>query len=145
MFNRNFINRIVSSNVIKNENISTLIMCLPENKRENALAILTGDATLHYTDPNMVAVEMDEKKEFVKFGDITPDYLEGKIRVCVYYKYEDNNWYQSPELTGDYRNYKQESGGYIYPKSTMKETADHKTFSLEDWNNGVICFSKGLF
>lgn len=104
MRNFNLIKAFVSSTMLSVNkdsiitNVCTLIQTLPEEVRENALAILSGNAELTFRPVEQVEIisKNPESRCDVRFdGQPTVDFLNGNVRCEIKYTDVQVRWYVS--------------------------------------------------
>lgn len=121
------------------DNLPKLIMCLEENVRENALAILSGQTILTCLDADMVSVNYTNKYNNVEIKSYTPDYLAGCVNATIKYDKQVTKYVRDPERMDDSSSWKHDD--YVIPVELWDQDRQAiRSFPLEEWNSGHIEF-----
>lgn len=150
MQNFNLIKRLLSTyaNCVETpvftDRVATLIQSLPEADRENALAIITGDAVLTMRPVDMVEVTCnDQNYTIVEIRSADPNFLQGTVNVRIKYTKMDTRWYKTEEdATNEvnWRGYKNED--YTIARPYKYESDTEIRFSLAEWNTGKVVWKR---
>lgn len=150
MQNFNLIKRLLSTyaNCVETpvfaDRVATLIQSLPEEDRENALAIITGDAVLTMRPVDMVEVTCnDQNYTIVGVRSADPNFLQGTVSVCIKYTKMDTRWYKTEEDAANEvngRGYKNEE--YTIARPYKYESDTEIRFSLAEWNTGKVVWKR---
>lgn len=150
MQNFNLIKRLLSTyaNCVETpifvDRVATLIQSLHEEDRENALAIITGDAELTVRPVDMVEITCDDKDyTIVEIRSADPNFLRGTVNVRIKYTKMDTRWYKTEEdavneVNG--RGYKNEE--YTIARPYKYESDTEIRFSLAEWNTGKVVWKR---
>ena len=150
MQNFNLIKRLLSNYAACTEtpilidSIALLIQSLPEEDRENALAIITGDAVLTMRPADMVEVTCNDKNyTIVGIRSANPNFLKGTVSVGIQYTKIETRWYKTEEDAANEvnrRSYKDEE--YTIARPYQYESDTNITFSLSEWNTGKVVWKR---
>lgn len=126
-------------------NITTLIQAIPEENRENALAILTGTAELTVRPADQVEIKCnnDSYSNLSFKGELKADILQGKVECYVNYTKTESRWYRSEEDATAERNscgYKRDD--YVIERVRTYNDSTYATFDLAEWNTGVVMWKR---
>lgn len=127
------------------DNMTTLIQAIPEETRENALAILTGTAELTVRPADQVEIKCtNDKYSNLSFkGELTANILQGKVECWVNYTKTESRWYKSKEDATAERNscsYKRDD--YVIEKVRTYDDSSCAVFDLTEWNTGVVVWKR---
>jgi hypothetical protein len=150
MQNFNLIKRLLSTyaNSVETsifiDNVALLIQCIPEEHRENAIAIITGDAELTVRPINMVEVTCNDKNyTIVEIQSADPNFLRGTVNVRIKYTKMEIRWYKTEEDAANEvnrRSYKDEE--YTIARPYKYESDTEINFSLAEWNTGKVIWRR---
>lgn len=126
------------------DNVALLIQCIPEDNRENAIAIITGDAELTVRPVDMVEITCDDKDyTIVEIRSADPNFLRGTVNVRIKYTKMDTRWYKTEEDAANEvngRGYKNEE--YTIARPYKYESDTEIRFSLAEWNTGKVVWKR---
>lgn len=150
MQNFNLIKRLLSTyaNCVETpvfaDRVATLIQSLPEEDRENALAIITGDAVLTMRPVDMVEVTCnDQNYTIVGVRSADPNFLQGIVSVCIKYTKMETRWYKTEEDAANGRNSRSyQAEEYTISKPYQYESDTNIKFSLSEWNTGKVVWKR---
>lgn len=120
--------------------ISTLIQAIPEETRENALAILTGTAELTVRPVDQVELTCNSSNYTnLSFkGEPTVNLLEGTVRCSVNYTRTETRWYKTEEDAEAGRNSSYRHDDYVIQRERAYEDSMSVTFDIREWNTGKV-------
>ena len=120
--------------------ISTLIQAIPEETRENALAILTGTAELTVRPVDQVELTCNSSNYTnLSFkGEPTVNLLEGTVRCSVNYTRTETRWYKTEEDAEAGRNSSYRHDDYVIQRERSYEESTSVTFDIREWNTGKV-------
>ena len=150
MQNFNLIKRLLSTYAACTEtpilvnNVALLIQSLPGEDRENALAIITGDAALTMRPVDMVEVTCtDQNYTNVGIRSADPNFLQGTVSVCIKYTKMETRWYKTEEDAANERNGRSyQAEEYTISKPYRYESDTNVKFSLSEWNTGKVVWKR---
>ena len=124
--------------------ISTLIQAIPEETRENALAILTGTAELTVRPADQVELSCNSSNYTnLSFkGEPTVNLLEGTVRCSVNYTRTETRWYKTEEDAEAGRNSSYQHDDYVIQRERAYEDATSVTFDIREWNTGKVVWRR---
>lgn len=126
------------------DKVALLIQSLPEDDRENAIAIITGDAELTMRPKELIEIICTDKAytsaeiEFAR-----PNYLQGTVDVRIRYTKMTTCWYRTEEeaARGERgRSYKDED--YVIERPYQITSDTDVKFSLSEWNTGKVVWKR---
>lgn len=150
MQNFNLIKRLLSTYAacvetpVFADRVATLIQSLPEEDRENALAIITGDAVLTMRPVDMVEVTCnDQNYTIVEIRSADPNFLQGTVSVCIKYTKTETRWYKTEEDAANGRNAQSYQGEeYTIARPYQYQSDTNIKFSLSEWNTGKVVWKR---
>ena len=126
------------------DNVALLIQCIPEDTRENAIAIITGDAELTVRPIDMVEITCRDKDyTIVEIQSAYPNFLRGTVNVRLKYTKMETRWYKTEEDAANevnWRCYKNED--YTIARPYKYESDTEIGFSLAEWNTGKVVWKR---
>lgn len=127
------------------DNMTTLIQAIPEETRENALAILTGTAELTVRPADQVELKCNNDKYSNLSFKCEPkaNLLNGTVECYINYTRTEPLWYKS-EKDADagigYSGYKHDD--YIVERAISRDDSSCTTFDLVEWNSGQVMWKR---
>lgn len=150
MQNINLIKRLLSTYAacvetpVFADRVATLIRSLPKEERENALAIITGDAELTMRPKELVEIACtDDAYTSAEFEFADPNYLRGIVEARIKYTKKTTRWYRSEEEAdrgGSGSSYKDDE--YVIPRPYQVTSDTDVKFSLSEWNTGKVVWKR---
>lgn len=150
MKNINLIKRLLSTYASCTETsafadkVALLIQSLPQEDRENALAIITGDAELTMRPKELIEIICtDDAYTSTEFEFADPNYLRGIVEARIKYTKKTIRWYRSEEEAD-----RKESGSsykndeYVIPRPYSVTSDTNAIFSLSEWNTGKVVWKR---
>lgn len=127
------------------DNMTTLIQAIPEETRENALAIVTGTAELTVRAADQVEIKCtNDKYSNLSFkSEPKANLLNGTVECYTNYTRTEPRWYKSEEDADagmGYSNYKHDD--YIVERVISRDDSLCVTFDLAEWNTGQVTWKR---
>ena len=144
MTSQYLIKQIVNNSEISKQSVVTFINLLPEEYRENVLAVLTGEpiqiAPIEAVNAEFKVKSSSDpnyKREVLNIESAKYDVLAGVMNIRINYRYVESRWYKTQEDADN------KSNGTSYHRADYpivvaqesKESYNTYKIRLEDWNS----------
>lgn len=127
------------------DNMTTLIQAIPEETRENALAILTGTAELTVRPADQVELKYtNDKYSNLSFkGEPKANLLTGTVDCRIGYTRTETRWYKSEESADAGTGWSSyEHDDYVISRVISRDEESMQTFDLVEWNTGQVTWKR---